>query len=145
MEIKSATDLIVYKKACQLAMQIFKTSKRFPLEERYALTSQIRRSSRSICLNLREAWAKRRYEAHFISKLTDCDGEANETESSLDFFRDCQYMSIKEHEELASLCKEIGSMLACIIHENYIFIHKYFKANGFEISTRPSADGLAQG
>jgi len=75
MLIKSAKDLEVYKKAYKLAMEIFETSKLFPTEEKYALTSQIRRSSRSVCLNLREAWAKRRYEAHFISKLTDCDGE----------------------------------------------------------------------
>ena len=122
MEIKSATDLIVYKKAYQLAMRIFEISKRFPLEERYALTSQIRRSSRSICLNLREAWAKRRYEAYFVSKLTDCDGEANETESSLDFSRDCRYMAIKEHAELASLCKEIGSMLGTMIRSPEKFL-----------------------
>jgi len=69
MQIRSAKDLIVYQKAYQLAMAIFEVSKSFPPEERYALTSQIRRSSRSVCLNLREAWAKRRYEAHFISKL----------------------------------------------------------------------------
>lgn len=122
MEIKSATDLIVYKKAYQLAMQIFEISKRFPLEERYALTSQIRRSSRSICLNLREAWAKRRYEAHFISKLTDCDGEANETESSLDFSRDCQYISANNHNEQAVLCKEIGSMLGTMIRNPEKFL-----------------------
>jgi four helix bundle protein len=65
-------------------MEIFKLSKLFPAEERYALTSQIRRSSRSVCLNLREAWAKRRYEPHFISKLTDCDGENSETDTGLD-------------------------------------------------------------
>lgn len=85
MQIETAKDLAVYKVSFQLAMQIFELSKSFPVEERYALTSQIRRSSRSICLNLREAWAKRRYEAHFVSKLTDCDGEVNETDSSLDF------------------------------------------------------------
>jgi four helix bundle protein len=70
-------------------MEIFVLSRSFPSDEKYGLTSQIRRSSRSVCLNLREAWAKRRYEAHFISKLTDCDGETNETDSSLDFARDC--------------------------------------------------------
>ena len=75
MRINSAKDLDVYKKAYVLAMKIFQISKTFPNEEKYALTSQIRRSSRSVCLNLREAWSKRRYEAHFISKLTDCDGE----------------------------------------------------------------------
>ena len=77
MQIESAKDLTVYKLAYELAMKIFEISKTFPLEEKYALTSQIRRSSRSVCLNLREAWAKRRYEPHFLSKLTDCDGENN--------------------------------------------------------------------
>ena len=92
MQINSAKDLKVYKSAYELAMRVFELSKRFPAEERFALTSQIRRSSRSVCLNLREAWAKRRYEAHFLSKLTDCDGENAETESSLAFARDCDYI-----------------------------------------------------
>jgi len=69
--IGSAKDLKVYKKAYTLAMEIFQISKNWPPEERYSLTDQIRRSSRSVCANLREAWAKRRYEAHFISKITD--------------------------------------------------------------------------
>jgi four helix bundle protein len=73
MKLSSAKDLEVYKKAYWLAMDIFEVSKRFPAEERFALTGQIRRSSRSVCLNLREAWAKRRYEAHFVSKPTDCE------------------------------------------------------------------------
>src|SRR5207302_7386587 len=103
MQIDSRKDLNVYKKAYALAMEIFELSKRFPEEERFALTSQIRRSSRSICLNLREAWSKRRYEAHFVSKLTDCDGENAETESSLDFARDCRYMSPTKHAELTSV------------------------------------------
>ena|SRR5207237_1377013 len=101
MQIETAKDLTVYKLGYQLAMEVFEISKRFPLEERYALTSQIRRSSRSVCLNLREAWAKRRYELHFVSKLTDCDGEANETDSSLDFAKDCGYMSVETHQNLA--------------------------------------------
>jgi len=91
--VNSARDLAVYKLAYELAMEIFELSKRFPPEEKFALTTQIRRSSRSVCLNLREAWAKRRYEAHFISKLTDSDGENSETDSSLDFARDCGYLS----------------------------------------------------
>jgi four helix bundle protein len=82
MQINSPKDLKVYKAAYNLAMRVFELSKRFPSEEKFALTGQIRRSSRSVCLNLREAWAKRRYEAHFISKLTDCDGENGETDSS---------------------------------------------------------------
>jgi len=98
MKINSAKDLDVYKKAYALAMQIFEISKRFPKEERFALTDQIRRSSRSVCLNLREAWAKCRYEAHFVNKLTDCDGENSETDSSLDFAKDCSYISIEEHK-----------------------------------------------
>jgi four helix bundle protein len=90
--VNSAKDLDVYRLGSELAMEVFELSKRFPLEERFALTTQIRRSSRSVCLNLREAWAKRRYEAHFISKLTDCDGENSETDSSLDFARDCDLL-----------------------------------------------------
>src|SRR5215469_2147286 len=86
--------------AYELAMEVYELSKRFPPEERFALTTQIRRSSRSVCLNLREAWAKRRYEAHFISKLTDLDGENSETDSSLDFARDCEYISAGEHQAL---------------------------------------------
>ena len=93
MQIESAKDLKVYKLAYEVAMEIFHITKSFPPEETFALTSQIRRSSRSVCLNLREAWAKRRYEAHFLSKLSDCDGEANETDSSLDFAKDGGYIS----------------------------------------------------
>ena len=78
MQINSAKDLDVYKHAYALAMEIFQLSKRWPAEEKYALIDQVRRSSRSVCSNLREAWAKRRYAAHFISKLTDCDGENSE-------------------------------------------------------------------
>ena len=115
MQINSAKDLNVYKAAYDLAMRIFGVSKTFPPEERFALTSQIRRSSRSVCLNLREAWAKRRYEAHFISKLTDCDGENSETDSSLDFARDCSYITREEHSELTVLSNEVGRMLGSMI------------------------------
>ena len=115
MQINSAKDLDVYHKGYSLAMKVFKLSKKFPTEEKFALTSQIRRSSRSICLNLREAWAKRRYEAHFISKLTDCDGENGETDTSLDFAKDCEYLTLEQHEELTALCREVGSMLGSMI------------------------------
>lgn len=115
MQINSAKDLTVYKKAYELAMRVFELSKNFPAEERFALTSQIRRSSRSVCLNLRESWAKRRYEAHFISKLTDCDGENSETDSSLEFARDCRYITAEQYEELGSLSQEIGKMLGRMI------------------------------
>ena len=116
MQISSAKDLIVYKKAYVLAMNIFEVSKGFPTEERFALTSQIRRSSRSVCLNLREAWAKRRYEAHFISKLTDCDGENSETDSSLDFSRDCEYINDVQYNDLTGICREVGKMLGSMIN-----------------------------
>src|SRR5438046_4169451 len=108
MGVQTAKELIVYKKGYVLAMQIFEISKNFPPEERFALTGQIRRSSRSVCLNLREAWAKRRYEAHFVNKLTDCDGENSETDSSLDFAKDCRYVTGEQHDQLTSLCQEIG-------------------------------------
>ena len=85
-------DLIVYQKAYQLAMEIFHISKKFPAEEKYSLTDQIRRSSRSVCSNLAEAYRRRKYKAHFLSKLTDCESENSETEVWLDFSRDCQYI-----------------------------------------------------
>jgi len=122
MQINSAKDLTVYQKAYKLAMAIFEVSKGFPPEERYALTSQIRRSSRSVCLNLREAWAKRRYEAHFVSKLTDCDGENSETDSSLDFARDCGYITAQQHTELTTLCEEVGKMLGSMINRPESFL-----------------------
>ncbi len=124
MQINSAKELTVYGKAYELAMEIFELSLRFPSEEKYALTSQIRRSSRSVCLNLREAWAKRRYEAHFISKLTDCDGECNETDSSLDFAKDCRYITEEHHHTLTELNREVGRMLGSMISNPEPFLIK---------------------
>src|SRR5205085_7750243 len=115
MSVRSAKELMVYIKAYALAMEIQHASKRFPAEERYALTGQIRRSSRSVCTNLREAWAKRRYEAHFVAKLTDCDGENGETDTSLDFGKDCGYLTPAEHEHLSQLSAEVGKMLGAMI------------------------------
>jgi four helix bundle protein len=122
MQINSAKDLKVYKAAYELSMRIFELTKSFPAEERFALTSQIRRSSRSVCLNLREAWAKRRYEAHFINKLTDCDGENSETDSSLDFTVDCKYITSAQHAELVTCCQEIGRMLGSMIKNPRSFL-----------------------
>ena len=122
MQIKSAKDLTVYKRAYELAMRIFEMSKRFPAEERFALTNQIRRSSRSICLNLREAWAKRRYEAAFVAKLTDCDGENSETDSALDFALDCGYIAREDHTALTALAAEIGKMLGAMIQQPQKFL-----------------------
>ena len=122
MQIRSAKDLEVYKKAYQLAMEIFERSKSFPSDERFALTSQIRRSSRSVSMNLPEAWAKRRYEAHFISKLTDSDGENSETDTSLDFARDCGYIDHEQHLILTELNHEIGRMLGSMINNPEPFL-----------------------
>ena len=122
MRIESAKDLTVYKSAYRLAMEIFELTKSFPIEEKYALTSQIRRSSRSVCLNLREAWAKRRYEAHFVSKLSDCDGENSETDSSLDFARDCKYITNDQHVRMAELCQEVGRMRGSMIRNPTTFL-----------------------
>src|SRR5262245_48335860 len=122
MQINSAKDLDVYDKAYELAMKIFELSRSFPSEEKFALTSQIRRSSRSVCLNLREAWAKRRYKANFISKLTDCDGENSETDSSIDFAKACGYMTIEQHKELSNLCQQVGKMLGSMINNSGPFL-----------------------
>jgi four helix bundle protein len=120
--VRSVKELTVYVKAYRLAMEIFEASKRFPAEERYALTGQIRRSSRAVSMNLREAWAKRRYEAHFISKLTDSDGENSETDTSLDFARDCGYINPADHERLTALCAEVGRMLGAILNNPTPFL-----------------------
>ena len=122
MPVKHAKELVVYQRAYDFAMRIFELTKQFPQEERYALTSQIRRSSRSVSMNLREAWAKRRYAAHFLSKLSDCDAELNETDTSLDFARDCQYISDEEHRTLSNLGLEIGKMLGAKIRDPSPFL-----------------------
>ena len=124
MRINSAKELDVYKKAYRLAMEIFELSKGFPPEERWALTGQIRRSSRSVCNNLREAWAKRRYEAHFVSKLTDCDGESGETDTSLDFAKDSGYITPEQHQGLTDLNREVGRMLGAMLSNSEPFLLK---------------------
>jgi four helix bundle protein len=122
MQIRSAKDLIVYQKAYNLAMEVFVVSKSFPKEERYSLTDQIRRSSRSVCANLREAWAKRRYEAHFVSKLTDADGENAETDTWIDFARDCGCVNKETHGKLSELCAEVGKMLGSMLNNPKPFL-----------------------
>ena len=124
MQIRSAKDLIVYQKAYELAMEIFEFSKHFPPEEKYSLTDQIRRSSRSVCTNIREAWAKRRYEAHFVSKLSDADGENGETESWLDFACDCRYLSEGDRARFTEKCREVGAMLGSMMNDPSSFILK---------------------
>jgi four helix bundle protein len=124
MLIQSAKDLIVYQKAYALAMAIYRVTIRFPPEERFTLVSQIRRSSRSVGLNLREAWAKRRYEGYFVSKLTDCDGEANETDTALDFARDCGFITVEEHRDLVGQNDEVRRILGAILNNPGPFLLK---------------------
>jgi len=98
--IRTHRDLDVYQMAFEAAMRIFRESKSFPKEERYSLTDQIRRSSRSVCANLAEAWRKRRYEASFLSKLSDAEAEAAETQVWLEFAVKCDYLEAQTGREL---------------------------------------------
>ena len=108
-------DLNAYKVAFELQQEIYKVTKRFPKEERYSLTDQIRRSSRSIGANISEAWKKRRYAAHFISKLSDADGELAETEHWIGTSLACGYISKEEQTTLLSQTQKIGMMLGKMI------------------------------
>ena len=105
-------------------MEIFQLSKGWPVEEKYSLTDQIRRCSRSVCANLREAWAKRRYEAHFISKLTDADGENSETDTWLDFAYNCGYLALEEYKRLSVDCEQVGAMLGSMLNKPDPFLIK---------------------
>lgn len=106
---------MIYKKARKLSWEIYKVSKKFPTEEAYSLTSQIRRSSRSIGAQIAEAWAKRPYKKHFISKLTDSDAEINETEHWIDIAFDCGYLSKEYKLKLTNECREIGRLIGGMI------------------------------
>jgi len=114
-EARGFRDLKVYQLAYQLALQIFQETKSFPAEERYSLTDQIRRSSRSVPANIAEGYRKRQYEKMFVSKLADADGEATETQVWLDFARDCGYLSPQRQAELSRQYEEVGRMLGSMI------------------------------
>ena len=117
MRITSHRQLEVYKKAFEAAMTIFELSKSFPKEETYSLTDQIRRSSRSVCANLAEGWRKRRYEAAFISKLNDCEGEAAETQTWIEFAVKCDYLPREQGLPLFQLYEEVLAMLVSMIDQ----------------------------
>jgi four helix bundle protein len=108
--------LQVYRKAFEAAMQIFECSKRFPKEETYSLTNQIRRSSRSVCANLAEAWRKRRYRAAFIAKLSDVECEAAETQTWVEFAARCAYLNRDDAPTLYRTYDEIERMVVSMIH-----------------------------
>lgn len=105
-------DLEVYQKAVDAAMEIFEVSRSFPREETYALTDQIRRSSRAVCANLAEAWCKRRYTKHFVSKISDCESEAAETQVWLEFSVMCGYLDRDVATELYDVYNRILRTLA---------------------------------
>ena len=115
--INSFTELRVYQEACCLDEMVFEETKRWPREEKYALIDQIRRSSRSIGANIAEAWAKRRYSAHFVSKLTDSDGELQETEHWLDRAVHYGYLIHSRADVMAKQCEVIGKMLGVMINK----------------------------
>jgi len=104
-------NLTVYKKAFALAMNIYQVSKKFPKDELYSLTSQIRRSSRSVCANIGEGYRKRLYEAHFISKISDSDMENTETQGWLDFALSCEYIIKEMFDDFNERSEEIGRLL----------------------------------
>jgi four helix bundle protein len=113
--VRRHTDLDVYKRAFDAAMHLFEVSKGFPKEERYSLTDQVRRSSRSVCANLAEAWRKRRYEAAFVAKLGDSEAEAAETQVWLQFAVKCEYLPREVGEQLYREYDAILGMLVAMI------------------------------
>jgi four helix bundle protein len=114
--IRTHKDLEVYQVAFKLAMQIFQQSNTFPKEERYSLTDQIRRSSRSVCTNLAEAWRKRRYEASFLSRLSDAEAEAAETQVWLEFAVQCNYLEVESGQKLLTFYDNILGKLVSMIN-----------------------------
>jgi four helix bundle protein len=114
---RSFRDLIVYQKTRAVAKRIFEATKSFPREEMYSLTDQVRRSSRSMGAQIAEAWAKRRYEKHFVSKLTDADGEQQETQHWIETAADCGYMTADDVISLNRELAEIGRMLNSMIEK----------------------------
>ena len=111
--IRKHTDLDVYTRGFDVAMQLFRLSKAFPVEERYSLTDQCRRSSRSVCANLAEAWRKRRYPAAFVSKLSDAEAEAAETQTWIQFAVECEYLGA---EEARTLYNEYDNVIGMLVN-----------------------------
>tara|TARA_R110000868_G_scaffold91812_2_gene254393 strand:+ start:8200 stop:8571 length:372 start_codon:yes stop_codon:yes gene_type:complete len=108
-------DLLAYRKGFELSMKLFNLSKSFPKEATYSLTDQVRRSSRSVCANMAEAYRKRLYPKHFLSKLTDCDAENSETQTWLEFAKACNYINKEKFEELTNESIEVGKLINYMI------------------------------
>ncbi len=119
--VESYKDLEVYRASRQLAKEIFSITKSFPRDEMFSLTDQIRRSSRSVGAQIAEAWAKRKYEKHFISKLTDADGEQQETQHWIETALDCTYLSSDSAANLLKQCSSVGKMLNSMITKSSAF------------------------
>jgi len=122
--VKSFRDLEVYKLAREVSKEVFIFSKGFPAEEKFSLTDQIRRSSRSVGAQIAEAWGKRRYENHFISKLTDADSEQLETQHWLEVAEECKYLKTETSKELIQKCESIGKMFYSMIDKSSTFCRK---------------------
>ena len=119
--IRGHRGLKVYQLAYRLAMEIFEETKKFPKEERFSLTDQIRRSSRSVAANIAEGYRKRRYQAMFVSRVADADAEATETQVWLDFARDCGYLPSYRRDQLVTAYKEVGRLrpsAACLMESS---------------------------
>ena len=122
--VKSFRELEVYRISRELSKEIFILTKDFPKDERFSLTDQIRRSSRSIGAQIAEAWGKRRYENHFISKLTDADSEQLETQHWLEEAEECNYLNTVASKQLLQKCESIGKMLQSMIDKSSSFCKK---------------------
>ena len=114
--VKTYRDLNVYQLSYELAMEIFELTSKFPKEEVYSLTNQIRRSSRSVPANIGEGWAKRKYENVFLRHLNDATGSCEETKIWLDFSKDCKYMTVKDHDSFISRYNQAGAMLNSLMN-----------------------------
>ena len=124
MKIRSHRDLDVYRKAFEAAMRLYELSKGFPREEVYSLTDQMRRSSRSVCANIAEAWRKRRYEKAFISKLSDAESEAAEAQVWIEFALKCDYIGREQANELYQAYDEIIRMIVSMINHPAMWVIK---------------------
>jgi four helix bundle protein len=116
-KIRSYKDLMVYQMAMDAAMRIFQLTKEFPREERYSLVDQIRRSSRSICTNIAEAWRRRRYKAAFVSKLNDAESEAEETRVWIEFCLTCEYLDTSTVKDFDDTYDHTIGKLVCMIKD----------------------------
>jgi len=122
--IRNFKELSVYRNAMDAAMEIFQVTKQFPSEEKYSMVDQIRRSSRSVCANIAEAWRKRRYEASFVAKLSDAESEASETQVWLEFANRCHYLNSLTTEKLDDAYDHVVAQLVSMIEKSNKWVLK---------------------